>query len=78
MVSGVAKPHLAQQQATDVKIGALAEQTGIQVETIRYHQSLGLIPKPARAHGSVRGYGRDAADRLRFIKRAQGLRLFAG
>ena len=64
---------MAQQQATDVKIGALAEQTGVHVETIRYYQALGLMPKPARARGSVRRYGPEAADRLRFIKRAQGL-----
>lgn len=64
---------MARQQATDVKIGALAEQTGVHVETIRYYQNLGLMPKPARAHGSVRRYGPEAADRLRFIKRAQGL-----
>ena len=56
-----------------MKIGALAEHTGVHVETIRYYQNLGLMPKPARAHGSVRRYGRDEADRLRFIKRAQGL-----
>lgn len=64
---------MAQQQATEVKIGALAEETGVHVETIRYYQSLGLLPKPARAHGSVRRYGPEAAHRLRFIKRAQGL-----
>jgi MerR family mercuric resistance operon transcriptional regulator len=57
----------------DMKIGALAEETGVHVETIRYYQNLGLMPKPARAHGSVRRYGEDAASRLRFIKRAQGL-----
>ena len=61
------------QQATDMKIGELAEETGVHVETIRYYQNLGLMPKPARARGSVRRYGAEAADRLRFIKRAQGL-----
>jgi MerR family mercuric resistance operon transcriptional regulator len=64
---------MAQQQATDMKIGALAEETGVHVETIRYYQNLGLMPKPARARGSVRRYGDEAAKRLRFIKRAQGL-----
>jgi MerR family transcriptional regulator, mercuric resistance operon regulatory protein len=64
---------MAHQQATDMKIGALAEETGVHVETIRYYQNLGLMPKPARAHGSVRRYSGDAAKRLRFIKRAQGL-----
>ena len=56
-----------------MKIGALAEQTGVHVETIRYYQSLGLMPKPARARGSVRRYGEDAVGRLHFIKRAQAL-----
>ena len=64
---------MARQQGTDMKIGALAEETGVHVETIRYYQNLGLMPKPAKARGSVRRYGAEAADRLRFIKRAQGL-----
>jgi MerR family transcriptional regulator, mercuric resistance operon regulatory protein len=64
---------MARQQAADMKIGALAVQTGVHVETIRYYQHLGLMPKPARARGSVRRYGEEAAKRLRFIKRAQGL-----
>lgn len=64
---------MARQQAADMKIGGLAERTGVHVETIRYYQNLGLMPKPLRVHGSVRRYGPEAADRLRFIKRAQGL-----
>ncbi|HKA40821.1 MAG TPA: MerR family transcriptional regulator [Burkholderiales bacterium] len=56
-----------------MKIGALAEQSGVHIETIRYYQTLGLIPRPARARGTVRRYGKEAVDRLRFIKRAQGL-----
>ena len=31
------------------------------------------MPKPARARGSVRRYGGEAADRLHFIKKAQAL-----
>ncbi len=57
----------------EMKVGTLAEESGVHVETIRYYQALGLMPKPVRAHGAVRRYGKDAADRLRFIKRAQGL-----
>ena len=37
-----------------MKIGALGERTGVHVETIRYYQNLGLMPKPQRARGSVR------------------------
>ena len=61
------------QKTLQMKIGELAEQAGVHVETIRYYQSLGLLPKPARTQGSVRRYGAEAVDRVRFIKRAQGL-----
>jgi MerR family mercuric resistance operon transcriptional regulator len=64
---------MAQNEAPEMKIGALAEQSGIHVETVRYYQTLGLLPKPGRAHGTVRRYGKEAVSRLRFIKRAQGL-----
>ena len=64
---------MPEETAVEMKVGALAEQSGVHVETIRYYQALGLMPKPVRAHGAVRRYGKDAADRLRFIKRAQGL-----
>ena len=60
-------------ESVEMKIGLLAEQSGVHVETIRYYQNLDLLPKPARAHGSVRRYGAEAVQRLRFIKRAQGL-----
>jgi MerR family mercuric resistance operon transcriptional regulator len=56
-----------------VTIGRLADMTGVHLETIRYYQRLGLMPTPERAYGAVRRYGEDAANRLRFIKRAQML-----
>ena len=56
-----------------MKIGQLAEQAGVHVESIRFYQSLGLMPQPPRRRGSVRRYGPDAVERLRFIKRAQAL-----
>ena len=56
-----------------MKIGQLAEAAGVHVETIRYYQTLGLMPRPARAHGAVRRYGDEAVSRVRFIKRAQAL-----
>jgi MerR family mercuric resistance operon transcriptional regulator len=54
-------------------IGRLAEETGVHFETIRYYQRLGLIPTPPKPPGSVRRYTNDAVERLRFIRRAQGL-----
>lgn len=63
-----AKPSIA-----GMTIGRLAEETGVHFETIRYYQRLGLMPTPTRRRGSVRRYTGDAVERLRFIKRAQGL-----
>jgi MerR family mercuric resistance operon transcriptional regulator len=54
-------------------IGRVAEETGIHFETIRYYQRLGLVPTPHKPRGSVRRYGRETVERLRFIQRAQGL-----
>src|SRR5258708_38419880 len=56
-----------------MKIGQLAEAAGVHVETIRYYQTLGLLPRPARAHRAARRYGEEAVSRARFIKRAQAL-----
>lgn len=56
-----------------MKIGELARAAGVHVETIRYYQRMGLVPEPARARGAVRRYDQGAAERLRFIKRAQAL-----
>lgn len=54
-------------------IGQIATQAGVHKETIRYYQSLGLVPEPKRPMGSVRRYGVETVARLRFIKRAQEL-----
>lgn len=56
-----------------MKIGQLANEAEVHVETIRYYQQIGLMPRPERLHGAVRRYGEDALRRLRFIKRAQAL-----
>ena len=54
-------------------IGQVAAQAGVNKETIRYYQSLGLVPEPHRPPGSVRRYGPATVARLHFIKRSQEL-----
>ena len=60
-------------QTSSMTIGQLAQVGGVGVETIRYYQRLKLLDEPTRAHGSIRRYGDDTVERIRFIKRAQGL-----
>ncbi len=54
-----------------MKIGDLAREGGVGVETIRYYQRRGLLDEPSRA-GGVRRYGNDDVRCLRFIRAAQG------
>ena len=52
-------------------IAGLARAGGVGVETVRYYQRRGLMPTPDGA-GGVRRYGNAEAQRLRFIRSAQG------
>ena len=52
-------------------ISRLARLGGVNLETIRYYEREGLLPRPPRTRSGYRMFPNDAARRLRFIKRAQ-------
>lgn len=54
-------------------IGTLARAAQVNVETIRYYQRRGLLPRPAAVGGGYRTYSETDLARLRAIKRAQHL-----
>jgi MerR family mercuric resistance operon transcriptional regulator len=58
-------------------IGRLARAANVGVETVRYYQRRGLLPKPARPAGGFRYYGPQALEQLKSVRRAQraGFRL---
>jgi MerR family copper efflux transcriptional regulator len=56
-----------------MNIGATAELTGIPAKTIRYYESIGLIPKTARTAGGYRDYGPADVQTLQFVRRARSL-----
>lgn len=58
-----------------MQIGVLAKTAEVPAKTIRYYEGLGLLPRPERTEGGYRRYGPEAADRLRFIRKAQSLGL---
>ena len=58
---------------TELTIGRLADEAGVNVETIRYYQRRGLMPEPERPTHGHRRYDVDTVKRVRFIKRAQAL-----
>ena len=53
--------------------GKLATQTGCNIETIRYYETTGLIPAPARTPSGYRAYSHEHLRRLNFIQRARSL-----
>lgn len=58
---------------TGMRIGELAERLGINTKTIRYYESIGLLPAPQRTSSGYRHYSAADVDRLTFIKTAQRL-----
>jgi MerR family mercuric resistance operon transcriptional regulator len=54
-------------------IGELARQTACTIETIRYYERIGVIPRAARTSGRYRTYDGDDVRRLRFVRRAREL-----
>jgi DNA-binding transcriptional MerR regulator len=59
--------------AQPLRIGQVARSTGLTVDTIRFYEKSGLLPRPARTEGGYRLYQqREVAD-LEFIQKAQQL-----
>jgi MerR family mercuric resistance operon transcriptional regulator len=58
---------------TELTIGALSGQTGVTVETIRYYEREGLLPRAARTAGGHRVFGKAHLRRLFFIRRSREL-----
>lgn len=54
-------------------IGVLATEANVGVETVRYYQRRGLLPRPEPKEGRFRVYDADAVFTIRFIKTMQEL-----
>jgi DNA-binding transcriptional MerR regulator len=54
-----------------LRIGELAEASGLTRDALRYYERQGLLPESRRTAGGFREYDGGAVDRIRFIKQAQ-------
>jgi MerR family transcriptional regulator, copper efflux regulator len=54
-----------------MRIGEIAAKAGLEVATIRYYETLGLLPPPSRGPSGYRNYGAADLNRLAFIKHNQ-------
>lgn len=57
----------------DMVIGEVSKRTGVKVGTIRYYESIGLLPVPPRTSSNRRTYVAADVQRLRFIRHAREL-----
>ncbi|HEX5708864.1 MAG TPA: heavy metal-responsive transcriptional regulator [Pyrinomonadaceae bacterium] len=55
----------------DLRIGEVARESGLSVETLRFYERRGLLGRPGRTPSGYRVYTREAVERLAFIRRAQ-------
>ncbi|MGH7923175.1 MAG: MerR family transcriptional regulator [Candidatus Binatus sp.] len=54
-------------------IGQVAKAADVHVETLRYYERRGLVPKPPRSISSYRDYPENTVHRVRFVRHAQAL-----
>jgi MerR family mercuric resistance operon transcriptional regulator len=69
----VCSRYRCKQKSEPMLIGKLAAETGVNIETIRYYERVGLIPAPPRTTGGHRAYDEQHAQRLAFIRRGREL-----
>ncbi|WP_171131973.1 MULTISPECIES: MerR family transcriptional regulator [unclassified Ruegeria] len=55
------------------EIGEASRQSGVGIETIRYYEREGIVPKPVRATNNRRMFSAHDVGRLRFLKKCRDL-----
>jgi MerR family transcriptional regulator, mercuric resistance operon regulatory protein len=63
----------ASSSAAAISIGKLSQRTGVNIETIRYYERIGMIPRPPRSANGRRIYGEVETRTLSFIRRGREL-----
>ena len=57
----------------DFTVGQLAKKASINIETVRYYERIGMMPKPTRKESGYRLYSEEDIARLKFILHAKEL-----
>jgi MerR family mercuric resistance operon transcriptional regulator len=66
-------PAITVSRGSGLTIGALSRRTRVNIETIRFYERIGILPKPPRSAGGHRIYGQDELMRLGFVRRSREL-----
>lgn len=59
--------------AVTYPIGTLSQLSGVNIETIRYYEKVGLLPAASRAENGYRQYDNASIERLTFVRRGREL-----
>jgi len=60
-------------RAEGLMIGKLSQLTGVNIETIRYYEKIGVLPAPSRTESGRRVYGSMETRILAFVRRSREL-----
>src|SRR3984957_4001556 len=64
---------ITDERGASLSIGALSQQTGVHIETIRYYERVKMLAAPPRTEGGRRVYSQSHRRTLGFIRRARDL-----
>jgi len=67
------KKGITKTRAAAFSIGEVSRRSGVNIETIRYYERLGLLPKPQRSANGRREFESEHLRRLTFIRRARAM-----
>jgi DNA-binding transcriptional MerR regulator len=56
-----------------MKIGEVAGQAGVSVDTVRFYERVGVLPPPARTESGYRDYVPGTVDRIRLTRQLQAI-----
>ena len=54
-----------------MKIGEIAGQAGVSVDTVRFYERVGVLPAPERTASGYRDYAPETVERIRFTRELQ-------
>ena len=66
-------PDITSSRDSALAIGALSQHSEVNIETIRFYERIGILPKPPRSAAGRRVYGQDHLKRLSFVRRSREL-----
>jgi DNA-binding transcriptional MerR regulator len=56
-----------------MKIGEIASQAGVTVDTVRFYERVGVLPTPARTGSGYRDYTPDTIERIQLTRQLQAI-----